>query len=135
VTRRALAAAALLVLAPTAARRLAGAGAPPAPCAPDGRGVPPRHWVGCVGDPGPRRDLDGPERLAHGRALDLNRSTARDLAGVPGLGARLAGEVVADREARGPFERVEDLVRVRGVGPARLARARAYLVAGPLAAE
>lgn len=135
MTRRAFAAAALLVLAPTAVRKLTLAGEPPARCAPDGRGDPPRHWVGCAGDPGSRRDLDGPERLAHGRPLDLNRSTARDLAGVPGLSARLAEQVVAERDQRGTFASVDELVRVRGVGPARLARARPYLVAGPFAAE
>jgi competence protein ComEA len=135
VTRRALVAAALLVLAPTAIRRLAAAVPEPAACEPEGRGTPPRHWVGCADDAGPARDLDGPERLAHGRPVDLNRATSRDLAGVPGLSARLAEAVVADREARGPFGAVDELVRVRGVGPARLARARPHVVAGPPAAE
>jgi competence protein ComEA len=135
MTRRALAAAALLALSPTAIRRVAAAWPSPAACVPEGRGTPPRHWVGCAGDEGPARDLDGPERLAHGQPVDLNRADARDLAGVPGIGARLAEAVVADREERGPFRTADDLVRVRGVGPARLARARPHLVAGSLAAE
>jgi competence protein ComEA len=84
--------------------------------------------VGCAGDDGPARDLDGPERLAVGLRVDLNRATARDLAGVPGLSERLAADVVADRLARGPFRAPDDLVRVRGIGPARLARARPHLV-------
>jgi competence protein ComEA len=83
--------------------------------------------VGCAGDPGPVRVLGGAERLALGRPLDLNRATAVDLSGVPGLSLRLGEAVVADRESRGPFERVEDLVRVKGVGPARLARAQPFL--------
>jgi competence protein ComEA len=135
VTRRALAAAALLVLSPAAIRRISAARPPPPACTPEGRGSPPRHWVGCAGDPGPARDLDGPERLAHGRPVDLNRAAARDLAGVPGLSVGLAAEVVSDRAARGPFPTADELVRVRGIGPARLARARPHLVAGPPAAE
>jgi competence protein ComEA len=59
--------------------------------------------------------------------VDLNAATAADLAAVPGLGPALAAEVVADRAARGPFPSVDALRRVRGIGPARLARARAWL--------
>jgi competence protein ComEA len=59
--------------------------------------------------------------------VDLNAATAEDLAAVPGIGSALAAAVVADREARGPFPAVEALRRVRGVGPARLERARPWL--------
>ncbi len=120
---------ALLVLLPTAVRRL-----PPArrgPCEPEGRGQPPRHWIGCRGDPGQPRPLDGLERVLLGRRVDLDRATAEDLAAVPGIGPGLAGEVVRDREERGPFGFPEALLRVRGIGPARLARARPFLEASP----
>ena len=96
-------------------------------CQPEGRGEPPRHWVGCRGDPGPARDLGGHERVLLGLPLDPNRASAEDLAAVPGLSPGLAAAIVADREARGPFDRVEALRRVRGIGPARLGRARAFL--------
>jgi competence protein ComEA len=59
--------------------------------------------------------------------VDLNAATAEDLAAVPGIGSALAAAVVADREARGPFPAVEALRRVRGVGPARMDRARPWL--------
>lgn len=90
--------------------------------------MPPRHWLGCAADEGPSRGLDGAERLLLGLPLDPNTAAARDLAFVPGLSRRLGEAVVADREERGPFPSVEDLVRVRGIGPKRLARARASLV-------
>jgi competence protein ComEA len=130
MTRATLLAAASLALLPSLLRAAAGARAPaPGACAPEGRGAPPRQWVGCAGDPGPPRALDGTERLALGLPVDLNRATAADLAVVPGLDGRLAAEVVAHRAARGAFRSVEGLVAVRGVGPARLARARPHLVA------
>jgi competence protein ComEA len=103
-------------------------------CQPEGRGAPPRHWVGCRGDPGPRRDLSGRERVLLGLPLDPNRASAEDLAAVPGLSPGLAAEIVADRGRRGPFERVESLERVRGIGPARMARASAFLEVAPEAA-
>ncbi|WP_242339481.1 MULTISPECIES: helix-hairpin-helix domain-containing protein [Anaeromyxobacter] len=103
----------------------------PAPCAPSGRGRFPRHWVGCETDPGPVRPLASDERLALGLRVDPNRASARELAFVPGLSRRLGAEVVADRERNGPFPDVESLLRVRGVGPKRLAQAREALVVEP----
>ncbi len=110
------------------ARRLPGEAA--AGCPPEGRGAPPRHWLGCRADPGPRRALADKERLLLGRPLDPNRAGARALAHVPGLTARLARAVVADRAANGPFPDVEALDRVPGLGPVRLARAREALEVG-----
>lgn len=126
--RLALAAVLALVLAAPGLRRAVERPAPARACAPEGRGAPPRHWLGCAVDAGPPRALAGDERLLLGVPLDLNAAAARELAFVPGLSPRLAAEVVADREARGPFGRVDDLERVRGVGPKRLARARAHLL-------
>jgi len=117
---------AALALPPLARAWLARPEAP-APCAPEGRGRPPRHWLGCAADPGAPRGLADEERLLLGHPLDLNAAGPRALAFVPGLSARLAEAVVADRAARGPFETVEELERVDGIGPVRLARARGAL--------
>ena len=121
----ALAALLLASLAPAALRRVPGAGPPP--CEPAGRGTPPAHWIGCRGDPGADRPLSGLELVLLGRAVDLDRATAGDLAAVPGIGPGLAGEVVRDREERGPFGRPDGLLRVRGIGPARMRQARPFL--------
>jgi competence protein ComEA len=102
--------------------------APPAPpCTPEGRGPPPRHWLGCAGDPGPPRDLTGAERLVLGLALDPNAAGEAELAFVPGLSRRLAREVVRHRAAHGPFASVDALLDVKGIGPRRLERARPRL--------
>lgn len=107
------------------AKPLASAG-----CEPEGRGVPPHHWIGCVSDPGPRRELTGQELILLERPVDLNGASAEDLAAVPGLSPRLAVAIVADRKRLGPFPSVEALERVRGIGPVRLARVRAWLTTG-----
>ena len=96
-------------------------------CAPEGRGSAPRHWLGCAADPGPPRALLGDEQLVLGVPLDPNTAGARELAYVPGLSRRLAEEVVIDRERNGRYVRVEDLLRVRGIGPKRLATASPHL--------
>jgi competence protein ComEA len=119
----------LLVLLPSLLRN--GSAPPERPCIPEGRGTPPRHWLGCATDPGPARELTGEERLALGLPLDVNRATARELAWVPGLTVALAAELVADRVERGPFSGVAAIDRVRGIGPKRLERARSYLEVRP----
>lgn len=61
-------------------------------------------------------------RLRRGEPIDLNTATADDLALLPRVGPALAARIVADRNARGPFRELADLVRVPGVGPRTLAR-------------
>ena len=101
---------------------------PPSTCAnPEGRGVPPRGWLGCAGDSGPARPASEGERLVLGLPIDPNRAGTAELAHVPGLSAALARAIVADRTRNGPYASPEDLLRVRGIGPTRLARARPHL--------
>ena len=54
--------------------------------------------------------------------LNVNRATAVELEGLPGIGSSLARRIVADREARGPFATIEELDRVAGIGPVLVAR-------------
>ena len=104
-----------LAAAPTAARlALRRIPAGHRACAPEGRGVPPRGWIGCAGDAGSPRALDGAERLAVGLPLDANRASAAELALVPGLSVRLAEELARDRERLGRFESVDALVEQMG---------------------
>lgn len=129
--RLALAVALAAVLAPTALRRTLETPSERPGCSPEGRGVPPRHWLGCAADPGPPRALAPDERLALGLPIDPNTAGARELAHVPGLTRKLAEAVVRSRKGEGPFLAVDDLLRVRGIGPKRLAQARPALVVMP----
>lgn len=60
--------------------------------------------------------------------VDLNRATLQELEGLPGIGPALAGRIVEERERRGGFAAVDDLVAVRGIGPATLERLRPLVV-------
>jgi competence protein ComEA len=66
--------------------------------------------------------------LLPGERLDPNTSSARDLARLPGVGMRLAKEIVADRAVRGPFGSLADLDRVDGIGPGMLRRIEPFLI-------
>ncbi|HUL59908.1 MAG TPA: helix-hairpin-helix domain-containing protein [Anaeromyxobacteraceae bacterium] len=129
--RLALALALAAVLVPAAARRLAPTGSPLPVCAPAGRGSPPRGWIGCATDPGGTRGFTDEERLVLRLPLDPNRASARALAFLPGLGPALGRAIAAEREAHGPFADLDDLRRVRGIGPKRLEQARSTLAVAP----
>lgn len=79
----------------------------------------------------PHLDFSGavPVRLARRggggevEAVSLNTADEAELRTLPGVGPALARRIVEERRAR-PFRTVEDLLRVRGIGPATLERIR-----------
>ena len=56
--------------------------------------------------------------------LDLNRATAEELQGLPGIGPVLAQRVIAQRTTHGPFHTVDDLRDVKGIGKKRMDQLR-----------
>lgn len=63
--------------------------------------------------------------------LDINTADAGQLAdGLAGVGPSKAEAIIAYRNANGPFLTVDDLVQVRGIGEATLARNRDRLTVG-----
>ncbi|GIX06293.1 MAG: hypothetical protein KatS3mg115_0696 [Candidatus Poribacteria bacterium] len=71
-----------------------------------------------------------PERVED--RLDLNAATVQELEALPGIGPTLARRIVEYREQFGPFQSVEELVRVRGIGAKRLEALRGRVtVASP----
>jgi competence protein ComEA len=59
--------------------------------------------------------------------VDLNRATTDELDVLPGVGPATAAAIVSWREENGGFRRVEDLLEVPGIGPARLERLRPHV--------
>jgi len=53
------------------------------------------------------------------------------LEGLPYIGASRAAEIVAYREAHGPFRKPEDLLAVPGIGPTIYARIKSLVTVGP----
>jgi competence protein ComEA len=58
------------------------------------------------------------------QGIDLNMATASQLEALPGVGPVLAARIVAHRTERGPFQTVEGLLDVPGIGEAKLAQMR-----------
>ena len=56
---------------------------------------------------------------AGGESIDVNTATAEELAAaMTGVGLKKAAAIVAYRDENGPFASIDDLVLVRGIGPA-----------------
>ncbi len=58
--------------------------------------------------------------------VNLNTATAAQLDLLPGVGQKMAGKIIAYREKE-PFRRIEDLVKVKGIGKKGLEKMRPYL--------
>ena len=62
--------------------------------------------------------------------IDINAAGAADLDALPGIGPATAARIIEDRQAHGPYRRVDDLLRVKGIGPKKLARIRPHIRVG-----
>ena len=58
--------------------------------------------------------------------LDLNTATEKELQSIKGIGPVLAKKIIANR----PYGTVDDLRKVKGIGPDKLASIRPYFVIG-----
>jgi competence protein ComEA len=77
-----------------------------------------RVYVPRVGEIVPAVTSSSPSALPS--PLDLNAATTDELEKLPGIGPSTAEAIVARRERAGPFRSVDDLLDVRGIGPAKL---------------
>jgi competence protein ComEA len=69
----------------------------------------------------------GVRALREGESLDLNLATPGDLLLLPGVGPKLAARIVAERGRRGGYARVDELLSVKGIGPATFARMQRFV--------
>jgi competence ComEA-like helix-hairpin-helix protein len=69
--------------------------------------------------------------LANGLIIDINTATVNELAAaLPGIGPGKAQRIVEWREANGPFQSVEQLLEVSGIGPKTLEKIRPFVRIG-----
>lgn len=62
--------------------------------------------------------------------LDINQATVEQLEQLNGIGAAKARAIVEFRAANGPFDSVDDLRQVRGIGDKLMASLRPHVTVG-----
>ncbi len=72
-------------------------------------------------------EKEKPEISQAQELIDINSATAKEFERLPGIGPQIAGRIVAYREKNGAFKRVDDITKVRGIGPKTLERLRQHL--------
>ena len=80
------------------------------------------HWhIPRLGETPPASNATQPTGGAQtstgGTKLDINSASAAELQTLPQIGEVRSRDIVAHREANGPFATIDDLVDVRGIGP------------------
>lgn len=59
--------------------------------------------------------------------INVNTAGVEELKNLPGIGEKRASDIVADREANGPFRFPEELTRVKGIGEETVAGCLEYI--------
>lgn len=76
------------------------------------------------------RSSSATEAIRGRKSVSINRADSAALIALPGIGPALAGRILAFRARHGPFKSLEDLVAVRGIGPATVERLRPHVIGG-----
>ena len=67
------------------------------------------------------------DRQDRATVVDLNHAGAEELTAVPGIGETMARRIVEWRDEHGPFRRVEDLMKIKGIGEKSFQKMRPYV--------
>lgn len=64
------------------------------------------------------------------KPVNPNTATVTELMQLPGVGAKTAERIVEYRKQHGPFQRLEDLMNVKGIGEKSFTKLRPHLIQG-----
>jgi comEA protein len=63
--------------------------------------------------------------------ININTASIEQLESLPGVGPSTAKAIVDFRNHSGPFQRVEDLLAIKGISKSKLEKLRPYVTVGP----
>ncbi|MBN3525859.1 ComEA family DNA-binding protein [Paenibacillus apiarius] len=69
-------------------------------------------------------ELTDSHRAGSGNLININQADANLLTELPGIGPSKAKAIIAYREQHGPFNKVSDVTKVKGIGPKMFAKLR-----------
>lgn len=85
------------------------------------------HWIRLTRHGGAPVEIDHLPASVYEFQVDINHSTWVEWTQLEGIGEITARHIVADREQHGPFAGIDDVERVRGIGPKTLEAIRPFL--------
>ena len=68
-----------------------------------------------------------PEVSESGRLVSINSASAEELMRLPGVGPVTAASIISYRQQQGFFQSIDDLIKVKGIGPKTLEKIRPYV--------
>jgi competence protein ComEA len=92
-----------------------------------GQPPPPLDPAAVSGSSNPASGSGVPAGGGPAAPVNVNTAAVDQLESLPGIGPTLAAAIVAERERNGMFRSVDDLTRVHGIGPGRLAQLRDFV--------
>jgi len=88
------------------------------------------HWARLSGWGTEPVEIERLEAETLNYKIDINTATWVEWVQLEGIGETLAERIIRDREQNGPFESIDDLQRVKGIGPKTVAKIRKHLTVG-----
>jgi len=86
------------------------------------------HWIRLSGWGQQAVDIEGLPSRQYDFKIDVNTATWVEFAQLKGIGETLAHRITTGRAQHGPFQSLDDLRRVKGIGPKTIEKARPWLV-------
>lgn len=68
--------------------------------------------------------MSGEKHLIFSIPLDINKATAQDFEALPGIGAKMAEQIIETKERLGGFKNIDDIKKVKGLGEKKFERIR-----------
>ena len=59
--------------------------------------------------------------------IDINTADVNELSTLPGIGPKIAEQIISYRADHGPFKAVQDLENVKGIGTQKMAQLKAFV--------
>jgi competence protein ComEA len=85
------------------------------------------HWLRMSGWGSEPIEIDRLPQHELDYRIDVNTANWVEWCQLPGIGEMLARRIVDDRDTQGPFQSIDDLERVPGIGPKTIDAIRQYL--------
>ena len=75
----------------------------------------------------PNFNLQKRKELPAEKSIDINKTETKKLTALPGIGTKTAEKIIAYRNGHGSFKKLEDLLKVKGIGKAKFSKIKKYL--------